>query len=162
MFCLIKMLRKCQHSRGGVNKKKSWYARHRSFSACNREQLCKTSPPFDKDTEEVRVKGRRLTHLYRRWGQLCSCIEGYCCSQDIAVPRAHMMNESPCNRSSWLALSLQQTNNLPPHCDHLCASATRKAFTWFPFINSLEQEIISKCLSQLLISSHHAISLETI
>lgn len=69
-------------------KKLSRYAE--SFSACNWEQLCKTSPAFDKDKAEVKVKGKRLTPLYRQWGQLCGCIGvivaaavTYCCPQCI-------------------------------------------------------------------------------
>lgn len=46
------------------------------FSAWNREQLCKTSS----------VKGKRLTLLYRQWGQLCSWIGSYCCSKMLLSP----------------------------------------------------------------------------
>lgn len=68
--------------------KKSKHARKGSFSTCNREQLCKTSPLFDKDKGEVRIKGKRLTPLYRRWEPLCSCMGSYCycCSQILLSP----------------------------------------------------------------------------
>lgn len=128
---------------GGVNKKKSWsrYARSGIFSACNREQLCKMSPPFDKDKGEVRVKGKKLTHLYRRWGQLCSCIGGYCCSQ-ILLSLVHIwwMNHLAIGQAGLHCLCNKQKGFL--HTVTTSASAMRKAFTSFPFINSLEQEII--------------------
>lgn len=59
-----------------------------SFSACNREQLCKTSLLFDEDKGKVRVKGKRLTPLHGQWGQLCGCIRGYCyhCRHMLSSP----------------------------------------------------------------------------
>lgn len=83
---------------------------------------------------------------------------------DTVVPGVRMMNESPCNRSSWLILSLQQTKSLlytvatsVPQC---VLQPMSEEATKFLSINLLKQEIISNCLSQLLILSHHGICLE--
>lgn len=70
--------------------------------------------PYDKD--KGKVKGKRLTPSYRQWVHLCRCTGRglwLLLRSDIVVPSARMMNESPCNRSSQLTLSLQQTKKLP-------------------------------------------------
>lgn len=85
------------------------------FSACNREQLWKKNP-YDKD--KGKVKGKRLTPSYRQWVHLCRCTGRgllLLLRSDIVVPSARLMNESPCNRSSQLTLSLQQTKKAPFH-----------------------------------------------
>ncbi len=39
----------------------------------------------------IREKGKRLTPLYRRWGQLCSCIQCYCyCCSQILLSSVHI------------------------------------------------------------------------
>lgn len=131
----------------------------------------KPSPPFDKDKRGV--KGKRLTPLYRQWGQLCSCIRGYCycCSQILLSPSAHMMNESPCNRSSRIvvfsAMNKKASFKLwPPLCLSVFFTFYRtgeKRSRSFP-IHQLTRagNKISKCHSQLLILSHHGICIETI
>lgn len=58
------------------------------FQRATGSNYAKPVLPFDKDKREVGVKGKRLTPLYRQWGQLCSCIQGYCycCSQILLSP----------------------------------------------------------------------------
>lgn len=74
--------------------------------------------PYDKD--KGKVKGKRLTPSYRQWVHLCRCTGRgllLLLRSDIVVPSARLMNESPCNRSSQLTLSLQQTKKSSlPHC----------------------------------------------
>lgn len=115
----------CYASVSNQKNRKKKNPRRGSFSACNREQLCKTSPPFDRDKGGVRVKGKRLTPLYRQWGQLCSCAEGYCyCCSQILLSPVHVwwMNHLAIGQAASYCLCNKQKGFLhtvatsAPHC----------------------------------------------
>lgn len=87
-----------------------------SLSACDWGAIMQKQPfLLTRIEEKSGVKGKRLTPLYVRRGAALQLYAGLLLllQSDIVVPCAHMMNESPCDRSSWLTRSLQQTKSPP-------------------------------------------------
>lgn len=84
-FFLIRILCKCQHLE---SRKKPYQVCKEGghFQHATGRNYAKAVLSLDKDKRAV--KGKCLTPLYRRWGQLCSCIQGYCycCSQILLSP----------------------------------------------------------------------------
>lgn len=95
----------------------------KDFQHATRGNYAKPVLPFDKDKRVKSSQGQEADTFVWAVGAALQLYRGLLLllQSDILVPSAHMMNESPCNRSNRLILSLQQTKRHPLHCDHLSA-----------------------------------------
>lgn len=162
------MLYKCQHSENFKKRKKSDQVCNEGviFSMQQRAIMQNHSSLLTRIKRKSEPRARGLTPLYREWGQLCSCIQGYCycCSQILLSPvHRWWMNHLAIGQASSYCLCNKQkrlpvTNSVLQCVLHYWSMSTAAAY--FQTINLLKQEIFSKCLSQLLILSHHGICLE--
>lgn len=66
--------------------------------------------PLTRIKEKLESRARGV-HLCIGSGGSCTGGLSLLLQSDIVVPGAHMMDESPCERSTWLILSLQQTQS---------------------------------------------------
>lgn len=158
-FVLSRCYCKCQHlkkGRRGQKKAEAGMYGAGHFQHATGSNYVKPVLPLTRIKKESESRARE----YRWWGQLCSCIGSYRCTQ-ILLSLVHIwwMNHLAIGQAGSHCLCNKQKGFL--HAVTTSVLQQREKHS-LPFINSLEQEIISKCLSQILISSHHAISLETI
>lgn len=149
----------------GEKKSLTRYAWRGSFSACNwggGGQLCKNNPPFWQQWKKSRAKP---WHLCTGSGGSFAVGLLLLLQSDIVVPSAHMMNDSPCigqAGSSWLCNKQRRFFELLSAQAYFCSSnPTEKSCSLFLINQFTQARKITKCLSLLLILSHHGIWLET-